>query len=198
MEYLMGIKGKDFVVVVGDTTAAQQIITIKHDEDKLVPIDSHKLMCLSGEPGDRVQFSEFIMANARLYALRHERSLTTKAVANFTRSELATALRKGPYNVNLLIAGWDEKTGPSLYWMDYLATMHRMNVAGTGYGSYFVLSMMDRLWRPDLTQEEAVQLMEKGIEEVKRRLVVAPPSYVIKIVDSAGIRTVKTIRPESI
>ncbi len=48
MEYLMGIKGKDFVVVVGDTTAAQQIITIKHDEDKLVPIDSHKLMCLSG------------------------------------------------------------------------------------------------------------------------------------------------------
>ncbi len=44
----MGIKGKDFVVVVGDTTAAQQIITIKHDEDKLVPIDSHKLMCLSG------------------------------------------------------------------------------------------------------------------------------------------------------
>ena len=44
----MGIKGKDFVVVVGDTSATQQIITIKHDEDKLVPIDSHKLMCLSG------------------------------------------------------------------------------------------------------------------------------------------------------
>lgn len=49
MEYLFGVKGKDFVVVVGDTTAAQQIITIKHDEDKLVPIDSHKLMCLSGD-----------------------------------------------------------------------------------------------------------------------------------------------------
>ena len=48
MEYLMGIKGKDFVIVAGDTSATQQIITIKHDEDKLVPIDSHKLMCLSG------------------------------------------------------------------------------------------------------------------------------------------------------
>jgi len=48
MEYLMGIKGKDFVLVAGDTSATQQIITIKHDEDKLVPIDSHKLMCLSG------------------------------------------------------------------------------------------------------------------------------------------------------
>ena len=29
-----------------------------------------------------------------------------------------------------------------------------------------MLSMLDRLWHPDLTQEEAVQLMEKGIEEV--------------------------------
>ena len=44
----MGIKGKDFVIVAGDTSATQQIITIKHDEDKLAPIDSHKLMCLSG------------------------------------------------------------------------------------------------------------------------------------------------------
>ena len=33
-------------------------------------------------------------------------------------------------------------------------------------GSYFVLSMLDRLWHPDLTQDEALELMEKGIEEV--------------------------------
>ena len=116
------------------------------------------------------------MANIRLYALRHDKSLSTHAVANFTRSELATALRKvllitpmlilkqtrapsgthacvrlmmracnaspckplcaqRPYSTNLLIAGWDEKTGPALYWMDYLATMHAMNIAGTGYGA---------------------------------------------------------------
>ncbi|CAK0737495.1 hypothetical protein CVIRNUC_000922 [Coccomyxa viridis] len=197
MEYLMGIKGKDFVLVAGDTSATQQIITIKHDEDKLVPIDDHKLMCLSGEPGDRVHFSEFILANVRLYALRNDKKLSTRAVANFTRNELATALRKGPYSTNLLIAGWDEKTGPSLYWMDYLATMHSMNIAGTGYGSYFVLSMLDRLWHPDLTQEEAVELMEKGIEEVRRRLVVAPPSFVIKVVNKDGIRTLKEIRAVS-
>ena len=29
-----------------------------------------------------------------------------------------------------------------------------------------MLSMLDRLWHPDLTQDEAVELMEKGIEEV--------------------------------
>jgi Proteasome subunit len=42
-----------------------------------------------------------------------------------------------PYATNLLIAGYDEGAGPSLYWMDYLATMHKMNVAGNGYGDFF-------------------------------------------------------------
>lgn len=63
-------------------------------QEKMVPIDDHKLMCLAGEPGDRVQFSEFIIANVKLYALRNDRQLSTHAVAHFTRRELATALRR--------------------------------------------------------------------------------------------------------
>lgn len=67
----MGIKGPDFVVVASDTAAVQQIITIKHDEDKIVAIDSHKLMGISGEPGDRVKFSDYIIANVKLNAFRN-------------------------------------------------------------------------------------------------------------------------------
>ena len=81
-------------MVCSDTTAVQSIVTMKLDEDKLVPVDSHKLFALSGEAGDRVNFSEFVIANVRLYALRNGAKLSTKAVANFTRGELATALRK--------------------------------------------------------------------------------------------------------
>jgi len=208
MEFLCGIKGDGFVLLCSDTAATQQIITIKHDEDKLIEVDDRILMGISGEPGDRVQFSEYVSANVRLSALRNETRLSTSAVAHYARGELATALRKRPYSTNLLIAGYDDhegkegeggkeedKTGEaSLFWMDYLATMHKMNVGGTGYGSYFVLSMLDRLWRPKLTVPEALEMMEKGVAEVLKRLVVAPPAYVIKIVDREGIRVLKTIR----
>ena len=50
-------------------------------------------------------------------------------------SALCVALQN-PYQTNLLLAGWDETEGPSLYWLDYLATMHKMNIAGTGYGAH--------------------------------------------------------------
>ena len=41
-----------------------------------------------------MQFSEFVKANVKLYALRNQRPLRTSAVANFIRNELATALRQ--------------------------------------------------------------------------------------------------------
>jgi 20S proteasome subunit beta 4 len=94
MDFFVGIKGPDFVMVCSDTSAVHSIITIKQDEDKIVPIDSHKLFCLSGEAGDRVQFSEYVIANVKLYALRNATRLSTKSVAHYTRGELAVALRK--------------------------------------------------------------------------------------------------------
>lgn len=190
MDFFAGVKGNNFVMVVCDTSATQSIVTIKQDEDKIVPLDSHRLFCLSGEAGDRVQFSEYITANVKLYTLRNTRGLSTKAVAHYTRGELANALRRSPYQCNLLLAGYDENAGPSLYWIDYLATMCAVNTGGTGYGNYFVQATFDKLWRPDMSQDEALDMIKKGIAEVKLRLVVAPAHYRVKVVDRDGIRTV--------
>ena len=54
-------------------------------------------------------------------------------------------------------------------------------------GSYFVLAMLDKLWHQNLTEEEAFQLHMKGVDEVKKRLVVAPPDFIIKVCRSLGI-----------
>lgn len=49
------------------------------------------------------------------------------------------------------------------------------------------------MWHPGLSEDEAVAMMEAGIAEVKKRLVVAPPHYVIKVVDKNGVREVKHV-----
>lgn len=94
MDTQVGIRGNGFTMLCCDSRAVHSIITIKDDEDKLVPITKHQMFALSGEAGDRVNFCEYIVANVKLYALRHSHTLTTNAVANFTRSELAKALRQ--------------------------------------------------------------------------------------------------------
>ena len=60
----------------------------------------------------------------------------------------------------------------------------------THQGSYFTLSLFDKLWRPDISEADALEMVKKGVEEVRRRLVVAPPKFVVKVVDKDGIREV--------
>ena len=47
------VVGRDFVLVAADTSAVQSILVHKTDEDKVMVLDSQKLMGASGEPGDR-------------------------------------------------------------------------------------------------------------------------------------------------
>ena len=55
MDFFLGIRGPKhgFVMLCCDTAATQQIITIKHDEDKLIPLDGRTVMALSGEMRER-------------------------------------------------------------------------------------------------------------------------------------------------
>ena len=90
--------------------------------------------------------------------------------------------------VNIILAGYDKDVGPSLYFIDYIASLHKVDKAAFGYGSYFALSMMDRHYRRDMTVEEAIKLVDNIISEIRSRLVVAPPNFLIKIVDKDGAR----------
>ncbi|XP_038991725.1 proteasome subunit beta type-2-A-like [Hibiscus syriacus] len=94
MECVFGLVGSDFAVVAADSSAVHSILVHKSNEDKIMILDSHKLIAASGEPGDRVQFTEYIQKNVALCQFRNGIPLTTVAAANFTRGELATALRK--------------------------------------------------------------------------------------------------------
>lgn len=86
------------------------------------------------------------------------------------------------------MAGYDKEAGASLYYIDYIATLHKVDKGAFGYGSYFSLSTMDRHYRSDMSVEEAIELVDKCILEIRSRLVIAPPNFVIKIVDKEGAR----------
>ena len=103
---------------------------------------------------------------------------------------MATALRKGPYQTNLLLAGHDDYTGASLYFIDYLAAMTKTNFAAHGYCASFVLAVMDREWRPKMDLDAAKVVISKCIHELKMRFLINQPNFIVKMVDSNGIKEI--------
>eukprot|EP00299_Pterocystis_sp_00344_P009270 c3850_g1_i1.p1 GENE.c3850_g1_i1~~c3850_g1_i1.p1 ORF type:complete len:204 (+),score=28.66 c3850_g1_i1:1-612(+) len=190
MDTLIGLVGNGFVMIASDTSNARSVLRFKSDADKVMELDSHKLMGFGGEPGDYLQFCEYIQKNIALNGFRTGYKMSTHAAARFTRHELATALRQGPYMTNLLIGGVDADSGPALYWIDYLGNMQQMNIAAHGYGSYFTLSILDRYWVPNLNETQATEIIAKCLAEMKTRFLIGTPNFSVKIVDKDGVRKV--------
>lgn len=122
--------------------------------------------------------------------------LSTDDTAQFIRSELAEAIRKGPYSVNCLLAGF-EGDEPRLYWIDYLGSVIETSKAAHGYAEYLTSSVMDTLQSSELTEEQGLRIIDRCLNSMKDRFVISQSSFSIKIVRKEGVRVVRqAIKPE--
>lgn len=194
MDTVFGVSYDGGVILATDQVNARSILTYQHNLDKIAELSSHSAMGVSGPNCDLVRFSEYVSKNIELYELSNDGTkLSTHAQANFCRGELAKALRKGPFQVNVILGGYDEKepTGGSLYVMDYLGSCTKAKFGAQGYASNFTLSIMDRDWDEGMTEDQAVKIVEKCIRELKMRFLINQSNFIIKVIDKEGVRTLK-------
>jgi len=191
MDCVIGFTGKNFTLIGADQNAGRSIMVFQQDLDKIMHLDSHKLLGVAGDPADTVFEPQYLQKNVELYRLRNGVKLSTHATANYIRGEKAANLRKAMTQVDMLVGGFDEEAGPSLYFIDYLASMQKIDKGGHGYGGMFCNSLLDAHWKPDLTETEAVALMDMCIKELHTRFMISMPNWLIKIVDKDGIRVLR-------
>merc|ERR1712046_102643 len=190
METLIGIVTTEATIILADRTQARSIIRYQDNVDKILQLDEHKVMASAQKKGgDSTNFGEYVQKNLKLYELRTGTSLSTNASANFVRGELARFLRQKPYYVDLLLGGWDagEDGGPSLYYIDYLASMQKVPYACHGYAGNFCLSTIDRDYTPNLTLEEGMAIMRKCVHEINTRFLVNTPNFTVKVIGPDGV-----------
>lgn len=195
MDTVIGITGKDFVLLAADAMCGRSIIVFKQDEDKMEQLNDRIVMGMAGAAADRDQFGSLIKRNIILKELRNQRQLSTSEVANFTRSELHQCLRSAPVQVNLLIGGVDEnddKTAviPSLYYMDYLASMIQVTYGVHGHASNFCLSLLDANWKKDMSQEEVIELFKQCRTELNTRFLISFAAWKVRILTKDGVKEI--------
>jgi 20S proteasome subunit beta 4 len=185
------------ILAADQTNAAFGVLVYQTNLDKIVELTSHSAMAVSGPNCDMVNFQDYIQKNLQLYELQNDGlKLNVAAQANFCRSALATALRRGPFQVNVLLGGCSDTTTAndqqqSLYWLDYLGTLQKVKYGCQGYATNFCLSIMDREYHEHLTKEEALKIIEQCIHELHTRFVPSQPNFIIKCIDKEGVSVIK-------
>ncbi|KAJ1680306.1 Proteasome subunit beta type-4 [Spiromyces aspiralis] len=191
MDVQIGIRGKDFVLLLSDKSVVHSIVQMKHNQDKMKRLNEHNIMSTTGEPGDVDSFSEYVEANIKLFGLRQERPLSTSDCAHWVRGTLAESLRsRSPYNVNILIGGYDPLAKKaSLYRIDYLSSIIETKYACHGYPSYFSYALLDKEYHNDISAEDAIKLATKCVNQLEHRFLVNHPGFLVRVIDSEGMHT---------
>lgn len=190
MDIVLGIRVQDSVILATSKAVTRGISILKDTDDKTRQLSPHTLMSYTGEAGDTVQFAEYIQANMQLYSIRENIELSPLAVSSFVRQELARSIRsRKPYQVNVLIGGYDVKSEkPELYQIDYLGTKVELPYAAHGYAGFYTFSLLDRHYRPDMTEGEGLELLKRCIAELNKRMPVDFKGVMVKVVSKDGVR----------
>jgi proteasome beta subunit len=163
----VGIKCKDGVVLGNDRRATWGYTVTNKTTQKLFKITDNVGMAAYGLIGDFQFVSRVLKAQATLYELDANDKISTKSIAKMV-SNMLYSRKMAPLYTNLIIAGVD-KEGPQVYTLDALGSLIPEEFGATGTGMLLSMGILEADYKPDMSIEDGVKLVEKAIRNSIKR-----------------------------
>jgi proteasome beta subunit len=163
----VGIKCKDGVVLGNDRRATWGYTVTNKTTQKLFKITDNVGMAAYGLIGDFQFVSRVLKAQAALYELDANDKISTKSVAKLL-SNMLYSRKMAPLYTSLIIAGVD-KEGPQVYTLDGLGSVIPEEFGATGTGMLLSMGILEADYKPDMSVEDGVKLVEKAIRNSIKR-----------------------------
>ncbi|KJY33105.1 MULTISPECIES: proteasome subunit beta [unclassified Streptomyces] len=155
------------VVLAGDRRATMGNMIAQRDIEKVFPADEYSAVGIAGTAGLAVEMVKLFQLELEHFEKVEGATLSLEGKANrlstMIRSNLGMAMQG--LAVVPLFAGWDEgKEKGRIFSYDVTGgRSEEHGFAATGSGSIFARGSMKKLYRPDLTEEQATTLVVQAL-----------------------------------
>jgi len=180
----VAIKCKDGVVLGNDRRATWGYTVINKSTKKLFKITDYIGLAAYGLIGDFQFLIRVIKAQSVLYELDAHDRINTQSVAKLI-SNMLYSRKMMPLYTNLIIAGVD-KDGPKLYTLDALGSLIPEDYGATGTGMLLSMGILEAEYKPDMTIEDGVKLVEKVIRNSIKRDVMSGNGIDLLVITQDG------------
>ena len=190
----IGIKCKDGIVLAADKRASGGIIVDKRAQ-KVHQITDNMALTIAGVASDAQLITKYIAAEIRLMEIRKEKQATVKEAANLLSGIVYNNIRKPsmiPGISHFLLGGYD-LTGFHLYDVYPDGSLSECpDFLSSGSGSVMVYGVLETLYKPTLTMQEAVQLAVKGLNAAIQRDMNSGDGFDIVTITNEGVKLIVT------
>ncbi|MDR3101722.1 MAG: archaeal proteasome endopeptidase complex subunit beta [Methanocalculaceae archaeon] len=177
----VGIVFQDGVILATERRATMGTLIANKKAKKVHSITDHIGMTIAGGVGDAQQLVRIIHVECNLYQIRREKEISVGAAAT-TLSNYLNQNRFSPYYVQLLVGGVDIN-GPSIYSVDAAggATLEE-DFVSTGSGSFTAYGVLEDRFKPDMTENEAIDLALRALRAAMRRDAASGEGYNVVVI----------------
>ncbi|HUI00232.1 MAG TPA: proteasome subunit beta [Nitrososphaerales archaeon] len=183
-----GIVCSDGVVLATDTRVTAGGYIAHKRGKKLLQVDSHLAVTISGGVADAQNVVDSLRYYARTYRIEKGLPIPVKSAARIM-SNILFSSRFYPYIAIVILGGYDN-SGGSIYNIDLFGSAIPEKVTATGSGSPVAFGVLEEGYREGMSVAKAVPLAADAIIAAMRRNVFTGDSFDIAIIDKSGFREV--------
>ena len=171
---ILGIVCKDGVVMAADRQSTAGTIIMNKDSQKIKPITDYLLFAGTGMVSDIQRSVKLAGAELRLKELRSKSRPSVKQGANLVATMIYQSIRQPTmlqFMVGSLIGGVNEDGNAELYSIDPSGGIKEIEDydANFGSGMPFVLGLLERQYKENMTLKEGVELAIEAIKSSTQR-----------------------------
>mmetsp|Transcript_13157 Transcript_13157/g.25113 ORF Transcript_13157/g.25113 Transcript_13157/m.25113 type:complete len:277 (+) Transcript_13157:92-922(+) len=158
----LGFIFKGGVIVAVDSRASMGPYISSQTVKKVIEINPHLLGTMAGGAADCQFWQRNLGTQCRLYELNNKTRISVAGASKLLANTLFSYRGMG-LSMGTMIAGWDEKDGPSLFYVDSEGQRIKGERFSVGSGSLFAYGVLDQGYKWDLEDAEAQELGRKAI-----------------------------------
>lgn len=187
----IGLKFKDGIIIGADRRMTAGFIASDRAE-KVYNLSKKIVATTAGHAADNQKVMRHMTGELKLIELKNERLPKVREATMLLNSIQYNIVRSQGSIVSVILAGHDDSEGFKLYNLSPDGTI----VANDGYvtdgsGSIYVKSILDLDYKENLSQKEALALIEKGFKASFKNDNASGGGYIIRIITESGIEEVE-------
>ena len=186
---IVGIKGKDFVVLAADKQSTYGYVKYNRRTKKIHPISDYMALATSGLVGDAQVLTRFLESRVKSMTIELGEKPSPASIAKYLALILNSS-KLVPFWVGLILGGYKE--GPYLASIDAAGGISEpKHFTADGSGMPYALGVLETEYKEGLKLDDAIKLAVRAVEASRKLDIYSggeEPGIDVAVIDSKGVR----------